>query len=556
MVIPDKDVAVMLMLFALLGALVLTANIAPRRTPANNYLDYEISSTQMLILSIGGMSVYEGLRSDALAWVVMLLIILVFAISGILILIKGCQWLSRNRSPFSWCFDVFLDHHGGVGANACRVLAFMFQGMVRPNKFFFDADVFYVGRAAGSLAVIMDAAKLTKHMVVALGNETWCRTWCVGAICSTVQKKIPMSVVACGSQDEAQEDMMQTLSGGDLSEGTKIEANQMDGFMAVLSKQVPKLEIRALGCDDAWIPVAIQQVMQNKARVCALSTRESFNRFAESLVKDMSSVLFVQSAASVSARLFSERTEKGYDDGKYTLISSDHGDPEALAASRVIFMIINNIRNERQAMSGIDRQAVERGTALFIDEPVLDVDVDATTFSDLILKDKISAFLFLVTNSTFKNTQQLIRLGYAVEKSTKIRPVPICINDVFRFPDVGILQMTGADEAASTRASRRPVELLMDDALKYTTSEVQPSTVRKAVFFVLQHRMFLCNIPRESASNIQIRVQTMLQNIATGLENVPRPDFSAAEPTDKPKYDAMNEKAPVQAAVEAPEVMV
>jgi hypothetical protein len=534
MVYPEKDIAVMFMMFALLIPIVLTARLAPRRTPAMNALDYYIGSVQLLLLSVGAMSVYSdgtAVESDAVSIVLIILICTVFLASVLLLIIKGCQWASKNQTPLSWCFDVFLDHHSGAGGSACRVLAIMFQGIVRRNKFFYDTDVFFSGRAEGCLGVIMDAAKLSKHMVVALGNETWCRTWCVGAIASAAQKKIPISVVSFGlSEQDTSQDLVKVIS-----EGSSRRTDANKDFLAILGKQTPKDEIRALGCADDWIPVAIDKVMQAKANVCAMDTLDSFAKFTDGLLKEMSGVpLDASGRSSVSAStsmFFSRSGEKGGD--KYTLISSDHGDAEAVAASRCIFMTLNAIKN-------LQNSPQAQKEMINVHAPMSDVDLDASSFAESVGSGRIAMFLFLVTDRTFKSASQLLRLGYAFQKISDLQPIPVAINEVFRFPDTALLDAIGGGLMNDSQKRTTVGGWESNDAQKFTTASVSPSTVRTAVAFVLQHRMFLCNIPRMSAAAIQLRLKTILLNVASGSEDVPRPEFTEAvmpqpEPVPQPK---------------------
>jgi hypothetical protein len=215
-----------------------------------------------------------------LSWVLLFLIGLAFLVSGLTILVKGAQWMSKNKSPLSWNFDVFLDHHGGAGANATRVVVTVFHDIFRPGKVFYDADSFFHGRARGNLGVIMDAAKLSKACVVAHSNETWCRSFCTGAICSAVQKEIPITTITfgCDAEDESQAmiTVMSSAKGG-----------QSSIVIDMLAKQAPRNELRPLGLSDDLIPVSIEKVINAKQIIFALDHKKSIDLFVDTLLKEM-----------------------------------------------------------------------------------------------------------------------------------------------------------------------------------------------------------------------------------------------------------------------------
>ena len=112
-----------------------------------NALDVQIGSIQLAMLVVGAMSVYSGdLRSDFMSWILALLAASIFITSFVIVLLEGMQWLSKNQSPGSWCFDVFLDHHAAGGGSSVRVLHVLLAHVVRPGKVFYDLDYYLVQR--------------------------------------------------------------------------------------------------------------------------------------------------------------------------------------------------------------------------------------------------------------------------------------------------------------------------------------------------------------------------------------------------------------------------
>merc|ERR1719440_1754249 len=102
------------------------------------------------------------------ACILVVLLLTVVIVCGILLMAKVGQKLSNNKTPLSWYFDVFFDHHMGPGAHGARVLSFLLSEIFDRRRLIYDADVYIKNR---SLGVILDAAKLSRHAVVALGNE-------------------------------------------------------------------------------------------------------------------------------------------------------------------------------------------------------------------------------------------------------------------------------------------------------------------------------------------------------------------------------------------------
>merc|ERR1719326_370245 len=94
----------------------------PRRTPAMNHLDMWIQFVQLIVLGVGGMSVYQGLETGFLGTILVIVVCSVFALAGCIAFMKALQFITKGRAPGSWSFDVFIDFHGGKGGIGARGL--------------------------------------------------------------------------------------------------------------------------------------------------------------------------------------------------------------------------------------------------------------------------------------------------------------------------------------------------------------------------------------------------------------------------------------------------
>ena len=103
-----------------------------------------------------------------------------------------------------------------------------------PGKVFYDLDCYLKGPTM--LGVITDAVKLSKNCLIVLGNETWCRDWCVAAIISGVSSKIPAQTVTIGS-----------------NRVRSFDADYSISIVDTLAKQAPIDRLRPLGLNDPVI---------------------------------------------------------------------------------------------------------------------------------------------------------------------------------------------------------------------------------------------------------------------------------------------------------------
>jgi hypothetical protein len=379
----------------------------------------------------------------------------------------------------------------------------------------------------------MDAAKLTRHMVIALSNETWCRTYSVGAIASGVQWKTALSVVAFGATgDDTGNDL--TLV---MNRATSLDT-KMNGMLA---KQAPKLELRALGCPDAWIPVAIEAVMNTKAIVCAMDKSDSMSNFLDAIIRDMPAVPLRQRDSSSSKQFFSSKGNAG----KSMMILSDQSDVEAVAASRVVFRTLMDVVNTPQGARADTYSIKFSQNVAMIREtpPIQDVDLTATEFADIICAGRVPMALFLATERSFQSASQLLRLGFMLENipNGDYRSYPVSISDVFAFPPVEILDAIASGQIAKQWNNGGSADI------QYTTKQVSPKAVISAVSYLLQHRMYLCNVPRLPASGINTSINYMLTQIGLRLDEVSRPSLD--DKSFQPSWVQGNSPQPEKVAV-------
>jgi len=491
MVIPEKenDVAVMLMIGTLLTALMLLCLIKPRRTPAMGALDVQISAIQLMILGIGAMSVYSGdLQSDFMSWVLLFLTVSIFLTSFILVVLKGMQWLSKNRSPGSWCFDIFLDHHAAGGGSTVRVLQVFLNNVVRPGKVFYDLDWYMANDKI--LGVITDAVKLSKNCLIVLGNETWCRDWCVAAIASGVQAKVPMQTITTG--------------------GNCLRSFEMDFSLKMvdtLARQAPREKLRPLGLSDLQIPQALQAVLkikpllfsmqdQQKMETCVttllnlcvgVGLRQGMDKFPAITSKFFSKVSTTQvnQAATVGAQ-----GGTWYDkQQEYVLISADHQDAEAVAVSRLVYSLLKDLINGTSltgsCLPGSSHPAWQN--LMFIE----DIDLEASELKDLVTSGKVPAVLVILTSKSFQSVPQLLRLGlvHKYAHQTRFKPVPLAIGDTFRLPGLDVLIDIESGAVLPADMSEEAA------AMQYASEIVSFSQARQSLSDTMNYRMPMLNVP-------------------------------------------------------------
>jgi hypothetical protein len=519
MVIPEKenDVAVMLMIATLLIALLLLCLIQPRRTPAMGALDVQISSIQLMILGVGAMSIYSGtLKSNFMSWCLMLMTISIAVTSSILVLLKGLQYLSKNRSPGSWCFDIFLDHHAASGGNAVRVLQVFLTSAVQRGKVFYDVDWYMANK--GVLGVITDAAKLSKNCLVVLGNETWCRDWCVAAIISAASTKVPLQTITTGENRFRSFDVDFSMS-----------------IVDTLAKQAPREKLRPVGLNDASIPEAMKMVFKIKPLAFSMSDQEKMQTFATTLMNTVTGVVLKQGVdvPASTAKYFSKAKAGAASAGSwfdktqdYALISADHDDAEGVAVSRLIYSLLVELIEgtmikgasisggkqpgaaQRAPLDNSRRGSVIFEATTFTQQErvaaqdlrfIEDIDLSASEVKGLVETGKVSVVLVIFTSRSFQSVPQLLRLGLVHKHAhqTRFKPIPLSIGDCYKFPGIDVLTDIESGAVLSEDIGEEQA------AMNYTGGSVSFPQARQALQHVMDYRISLVNVPLEGVAALR-----------------------------------------------------
>merc|ERR1719424_536740 len=223
-------------------------------------------------MAIGSMSAYsdEQQFSLLLSWGLVILTSSVWLIAGILLLRCCLQIVTTGKSPGSWAFDVFIDHHAGSGAITARALQMILYRICK-KKVFYDVDE---QLQSGSIGVICDAVKLSKHCLIVLSNETWCKSWCNAAIISGVLKNIPLQTISLGGRGDA----------------CFQEMGLTDEAIEVLAKQAPRDQLRPIGIADQDIIAAMKIVFEIKPLVFDMNSHDSLNAFLENMLNMMTDI--------------------------------------------------------------------------------------------------------------------------------------------------------------------------------------------------------------------------------------------------------------------------
>jgi hypothetical protein len=554
MVISDQGVVAGLMFISLLLPLVLGSYVYPRRTPAMNALDTQISMTQMIILVLGAMAPLSsyGANYSPLAYVSVTSLAAVFIVCGFIIAMKGGQFISKGRTPLSWCFDIFYDHHGGSGATGARIIHVLFNDTFRPGKVFYDVDTWVRWRA---MCVIADAARLSKQGFVALSNETWCRSYCTAALVALTQRHTPLAVgkiLTSNSEDEIS-------SAGSIAKCKSSKVRDFDDFVEMLALQAPRRYLRPLGLKDAWIPTCMKLCFTQKSHNFSMDDQDATGAFLEGFVlecpglplkpgvqKDMvntRAARFFSEVDDIEAELANKQEEGSAAlpvTTRYIMISCDHNDYEAVSASRLVYLLLRvitgsdassseggnwnagrygdgldapvskkealetqgyagfkkrlSIRRDGESSEGFGkRKSGVRTTKFEVEQHFIqDIDLTAATFSELIKSNRTDGTVFLITKGTWESASQLIRLGYVQEFSQSgFRPQPICIADTFEFPSLSRL-----DEIAQGVG--------MEAAENYVDELVSWARVKVALCEVLQTRVFTCHVAGSSVKEMKL----------------------------------------------------
>jgi hypothetical protein len=527
MMIEDLSVALSFMMVTLLVPYIATAAVMPRRTPAMNALDIHMSMVQMIIIVVGPMMLLaNGGKSEFLSWIMMLFTISVALVAGSLVAIKGMQWLTRNRSPLSWAFDVFLDHHAGPGGSTARTLHLMLQGYFRNQKLFYDVDSY---QRNGSIGVIMDAAKLSKHICVCLGSETWSRHWCVAAIASANQWRAELSVVnfveivVAGQPETTGNKSLPSLHAIASPEA------DIDAICAILAKKAPRWMLRPYGLSDHLIPVAMKNTFQCKPVDFALDCKASATTAIKNLLDAMKAVPLEPRVSRENPTISDDFLSSDPTQTESAIcLSCDHADSEAVNVSRLFSYLLSiNMAEAGGTATKVAFDSESSGGRATLDPAaqdairklgvVQDIDLDPMAFAGMVKGGKIPAVIVIMTSGTYKSSPQLLRLGFHQQYSTAgFRPHPIAICDIFSMPDAKVAEDIQQGKVLALGSNYKA-------AIKsFLTEDVSFARVAMALIQTLESRVFICNCPITKAVNIKECLGRQLTKVALSISVTPK----------------------------------
>jgi hypothetical protein len=548
MMVPDFGVALSLMFVTLCIPFAALAAVMPRRTPAMNALDVHMSFVQCLIIVCGPMMLLsDGGKSVFLSALMMIFVISVFIIAAVLVGIKGFQWLCTHLckdfdAPGFWNFDVFLDHHAGPGGCSARALHLLLLGTFRKGKFFYDVDSYMRNHNIG---VVMDAAKLSKHICICLGSETWSRHWCVAAICSACQWKVEMSVVDLDDTTAMDNAASARKSLPSLHSVTRPEAD-IDEICEVLSKKVARDLLRPYGLGDSSIPQAMKSVFMCKPSVFAMRDKASTDLAVKNLLTKMQSVALV-GPQQASTNFFSP------DDltvvNSAMCLSCDHADPDAVCVSRLLGYLLKEGMAEVAKMASVSTaradgvsmnanafDAIKKQIANL--KVVQDIDLDPTAFASMVKGGKFPVVVPIITGGSFQSTPQLLRMGFHQQYNSEgFRPHPIAICEIFTMPDAKAVNDIEQGRVLALGANAK-------DVIKaFLTEHVSFARVALALIQVLEARVFLCNC--NVATELQIK-ETLIRQLIKVAESMTIPAKPAPAEPAPAEDDLKMSTAPTQ----------
>jgi hypothetical protein len=519
MVLGHQGLVLSLMMIILILPLGWTANAMPRRTPAMNALDMHISFSQVIIVAIGSMASLpgsEGGETDFLSWCLMLICFSVGLVCCIIVLLKFGQFVSKGKTPGSWAFDVFFDHHMGAGANTARVLMHMYKYMFRKGKVFYDVDKYLVYRDS-SIGVIMDAAKLSTHGVIGLSNETWCRDWCNAAIASLVKMHIPLSVLSIGTIEGNDSVGLQAVSS--MTSGASKEMLPAD-VLEVLAAQAPRHKLRCFGLADELFPACLKAVLSTKAIHVSLASKSVIAQGLENMLQEMVAVPMPDNR-NKDALALSPLLDKFFDfgevDKRCVLISCDHADPEAVAVSRLFYsMFTDMLKSIGGNGAGVKPRASIADAQISLDVNDIggfmqDVDMDAAAFSAKVRSGATSATVVIITQNSMQSISQLVRLGYIQQFAKECRPQPIAVTDAYAFPGMKVLDEIGKGHGVQYIGKRQ------ESVLQYVTEAVSWQMCKLAWLQVLEKRVYLCDVKSMTEQVLVTRLSSCVLGVVVQL---------------------------------------
>jgi len=427
----------------------------------------------------------------------------VFVFAGCIAAVNIAQVVTKGKSPFSRAYDVFVDHHMGAGSVSARAIVFVLSRACK-GKVFYDVDEYLKSQ---NLSVITDAAKLSNHLVVIMGSETWCRSWCVGAITTSVMHKIPIQTVA--------------LPGSSAKVVNSFDGHQMN----ILAKQSPTDELRPLGLRDELIAQAIKLLVQITPIEFSMSTECPFGEF----VVAMSGVLTKAPWAEPAPQMWKHSNELGAKN--FILMSSDHSDPEAVCSSHLFHRIFEDLLEGTRAQPHIVRAqaranaaagGVQKSTPASklseIEAATLqslwfieDCDLSATDFAALCRSGQCVATVVILTSGSLKSTVQLMRLGFQLKFSnekTPFKPLAVPISDVFSSPGAQLLD--DVEKGKWLNLGDDPRQAMMQSC----AAEVSLNWVRVALQTMLETEYVLVDTAKANGVLLPKRLLKVLSQVA------------------------------------------
>jgi hypothetical protein len=469
----------------------------------------------------------------------------VFVIAAIIVAIKGLQFISKSRSPLSWAFDMFLDHHGGPGGSTARTLHLILTGCIRPGKLFYDVDSFQRNH---NVAVVMDAAKLSKHFSVCLSSETWSRHWCVAGVISAVQWNAEMTVVTM-----AEEIAWTKRDGLPSLHAVAFEDTDVDEICRIKAKKAPRHLLRPYGLGDQTIVPAMKRVFGCRQNVFAMADKASAESHLQRL---FDSITVVQlRSREISPKFFETDTSSMT---QAVCLSCDHADAEAVSVSRLFgFLLSDNVKDAAKMLVGSShkrKDASLRRVSLSANKEnasviksaidklsiVQDIDLNPEAFAGMVKGGKLPAVVTIITEGSFKSTPQLLRLGFNQQFNTAgFRPHPVAICEVYSFPDIQALKDLREGKVLALGTNKKA-------AVKaFLTEQISYERVVLALAQVLEARAFICNCPVLTEARIKETLIVTIMKCAESLSiDVKKPpaEEQADVQEEVAKQDSISEK--------------
>jgi hypothetical protein len=411
MVMPadQLDMTIVLMMLTLCSAMVLVIWFKPRRTRSQNLLDVFISYVQLIIVCLGLSSVHGSPVSEPLSAFLLILVALVVIVVVSLLLLKAFQ-LVHPSGEASSTYQVYVSHHAGAGGAAARVFTSMLERTVR--TMFYDID------NLPNDTKLIDAIKISKNLVVILGNETLCRTWCIGAVVCAYRKKISMQSVVFDSPGASE-----TVFGDDVLKKTYSRRSFTASSAKSELKSMVEVDTRSLrghGVDQGFVQGSVRALLGiNPVFMNFRDDRKVNDAMHQILDEVLQNRPASANAAMVDAAIALTFAGSGeaMDEGSRwnaPLIMIDHFDGEAVAVSRLLQSAFRLM-----------------GSPTWLE----DQDIASKAFASMVRTGGTGVVAFIFSTHTLESASQLARWGLLTKCNPKVHVLPIVVGVVFDFPD-------------------------------------------------------------------------------------------------------------------------